>query len=134
MFTTVSIGPAKKRYLVNSLSTPIMAPTSSNVDLQASKQGVALRATIPFIVFAIIAIVCRFISRTIQPSRYEFDDYIIVVALIFTLGTFALSMEVVHFGSGKHLAAVPITEIAQFWKVRPPSEIEDRRSPVTQME
>ena len=97
---------------------PAMASASTNVDLRANRQGVALRATIPFVIFAIIAVVCRFVSRKIQSSRYEFDDYTILVALIFTLGSFTLSMEMVHFGSGKHLATVPLTDIPQFWKVR----------------
>ena len=105
---------------------PMMAPTSSHADLQANRQGVALRATIPFIVLAHIAVVCRFVSRKVQSSRYEFDDYIIVAALIAAMGCFTLSMEMVHFGSGKHLAAVPVGDIPQFWKVRPPFEAKDR--------
>ena len=94
-----------------------MASTTSNVDLEASQQMVTLKATIPFAVIAVVAVACRFISRKIQSSRYEFDDYMIVIALVCALGCFTLSMEMVHFGSGKHLAVVPLAYPAQYLKV-----------------
>ena len=94
-----------------------MATVASNVNLEANEQGVTLKATIPFAIIAVIAVTCRFVSRKIQSSRYEFDDYMIVVGLICTLGCFTLSMEMVHLGSGKHLATVPPANGPQYFKV-----------------
>ena len=94
-----------------------MATPVPNVNLHESEQDVTLKATIPFAVIAVISVVCRFIARRIQKLNFEFDDYMIVAGLIFTLGCFALSMEMVHFGSGKHLAAVPLSNIPQYFKV-----------------
>ncbi|CAD6590449.1 MAG: hypothetical protein ASARMPREDX12_004371 [Alectoria sarmentosa] len=62
-----------------------MATVASNVNLEANEQGVTLKATIPFAIIAVIAVTCRFVSRKIQSSRYEFDDYMIVVGLISTV-------------------------------------------------
>ena len=94
-----------------------MTTPTTNVDLGASRQDVTLKATIPFAVLAVTAVVCRFISRRIQNLRFEFDDYMSLAGLIFTLGCFALSMEMTHLGSGKHVAAVPLGNIPQYFKV-----------------
>lgn len=94
-----------------------MATAPSDVNLEASQQGVTLKATIPFAIIAVIAVICRFVSRKIQVTRYEFDDYMIVVGLVFTLGCFTISMKMVNLGSGKHLATVPVTNGPQYYKV-----------------
>ena len=94
-----------------------MSTPTTNVDLRASQQHVTLKATIPFAVLAVIAVVSRFISRRIQKLRFEFDDYMSLAALIFTLGCFTLSMEMTHLGSGKHIQAVPHQNIPQYFKV-----------------
>ena len=94
-----------------------MTTFGTNVDLRASQQHVTLRATIPFMVLAVIAVICRFIARRIQNLRLEFDDYMSLAGLIFTLGCFSLSMEMTHLGSGKHLVAVPVGNIPQYFKV-----------------
>lgn len=97
-----------------------MATQTSNVgpnDLNESLQDVTLKATIPFAVLAVLSILCRFLSRTLQKSKIEFDDYMSVIGLILTLGCFTLSMMLVHYGSGKHLAAVPVSNIPKYFKV-----------------
>ena len=94
-----------------------MSTPTTNVDLRESQQDVTLKATIPFAVLAVIAVICRFISRRIQKLRFEFDDYMSLAALIFTLGCFTLSMEMTRLGSGKHIAAVPLENIPQYFKV-----------------
>ena len=94
-----------------------MATAPSDVNLEANQQGVTLESTIPFAIIAVIAVISRFVSRNIQATRYEFDDYMIVVALVFTLGCFTLSMKMVNLGSGKHLATVPVTNGPQYYKV-----------------
>ena len=95
-----------------------MATAPSAVNLEANRQGVTLKATIPFVIIAVIAVISRFVSRKIQATRYEFDDYMIVVGLVFTLGCFTLSMKMVNLGSGKHLATVPVTNGPQYYKVQ----------------
>ena len=87
----------------------------TDVNLRASQQHVTLKATIPFAVLAVIAVICRFISRTIQKLRFEFDDYMSLAGLVFLDAL--LSMEMVHLGSGKHIAAVPTRNIPQYFKV-----------------
>ena len=94
-----------------------MATPVPKVNLYESKQDMTLKATIPFAVIAVISVVCRFITRRIQKLNFEFNDYMIVAGLIFTLGYFALSIEIVHFGSSKHLAAIPLSNILQYFKV-----------------
>ena len=94
------------------MTTPV-----TNVDLRASQQHVTLKATIPFAVLAVIAVICRFVSRRIQMLRFEFDDYTSLAALVFTLGCFTLSMEMTHLGSGKHIAAVPLRNLPRYFKV-----------------
>ena len=89
------------------IDIPKMATSTPNVNLEANHQGSTLKATIPFAIIAVIAVVCRFVSRRLQASRYEFDDYMIVVALICTLGCFTLSMKMVNLGSGKHFGLSP---------------------------
>ena len=95
-----------------------MASATSTVDLNANEQGTTIAATVPFVILAIVAVVSRFYCRKIQSSPYEFDDWIIVVALVSTIGCFILSMEMVHYGAGKHLATVPPGDIPKFWKVQ----------------
>lgn len=94
-----------------------MTTVTPDTDLQANQQGVTLKATIPFAIIAVIAVICRFISRKIQSSRYEFDDWMAVVGLIGALGCFILSMEMVHLGSGKHLATIPLANGPKYLKV-----------------
>ena len=98
-------------------SFAIMTTPVPNVDLEGSQQHVTLKATIPFAVLAVISVVCRFLSRKIQKLRFEFDDYMSLAALIFTLGCFTLSLEMTYLGSGKHLTAVPLENIPQYFKV-----------------
>ena len=109
------------------MTTPV-----TDVDLRASQQHVTLKATIPFAVVAVISVVCRFLSRKMQKLRFEFDDYMSLAALIFTLGCFTLSMEMTHLGSGKHIAAVPLESIPQFFKVgnRSASQHCAKRAPI----
>ena len=94
-----------------------MATSKPDTDPNASQQSTTLAATIPFAIIAVIAVVCRFVSRKIQSSRYEFDDHIIVVSLICTLGCFALSMEMVHLGSGRKISVLPPENVPKYLKV-----------------
>ncbi len=63
----------------------------TDVDLRASQHHVTLKATIPFAVLAVIAVICRFISRRIQKLRFEFDDYMSLAGLVFTWMLYSLN-------------------------------------------
>ena len=90
---------------------------STTPNIHDSQQKATIGATIPFVILAVISVVCRLAARRIQKLRLEFDDYSIIIGLVCTLGCFSLSMEMVHLGSGKHIQTVPQGNIAQYFKV-----------------
>ncbi len=57
-------------------------PLSDGVNLKDSQQSVTLRAIIPFAVVAILCVIGRFAARKVQKLRFEFDDWMMVVALV----------------------------------------------------
>ena len=57
-----------------------------------SRQWVAMREMIPFIVLATLAVLCRFLARRVKNASIGADDYMIVVGLILTYATFADSV------------------------------------------
>ena len=62
-----------------------------NSQLQ-SRQIAALGLMIPFVLLAILAVICRFLSRRLKRAAIGADDYVIIVGLILTLATFADSV------------------------------------------
>lgn len=91
--------------------------SNANINLQESRQHVTIAATSPFAILAAVAVVARLFARRLQRLRLEFDDYVIILGLICSLGCFSLSMEMVHLGSGKHIQTVAPVNLAKYLKV-----------------
>lgn len=98
-----------------------------NIDLHESQQKATLAAIIPVIIIAAASVICRFVARRLQKLKLGLDDYLILVGLVFTIGCFSLSVEMVHLGSGKHLLTVPLDNITIYLKVGNPCH-EKRKS------
>lgn len=62
-----------------------------NCQLQ-SRQVAALGVMIAFVLLAILAVICRFISRRLKRAAIGADDYAIIAGLVLTLATFADSV------------------------------------------
>lgn len=88
-----------------------------NVKLRESQQKATLAAITPVIIIAAASVLCRFVARRLQKLKLGPDDYLIFVGLVFTIGCFSLSVEMVRLGSGKHLLTVPLDNITNYMKV-----------------
>jgi hypothetical protein len=62
-------------------------------------------------------VVLRFASRRIADTPLQKDDYVIVVALLFTGGNAGMSFGVGHYGAGKHVWAVTSSDLSMASKV-----------------
>ena len=66
---------------------------------------------------AIAAVVLRLVSRRIGRIKLQWDDFIIIIALVFALGEVTAGFLCVRFGGGRH--AISLKDPATFAKVRP---------------
>ncbi|RDW56860.1 hypothetical protein BP5796_12927 [Coleophoma crateriformis] len=88
----------------------------SAIDLTENRQP-ELRATnIAILLLAVVFVALRFTSRWMKGFGIGKDDVTMIIALIFLFGAFADCMLGIHFGLGRHAAALTTPEIISYAK------------------
>lgn len=96
---------------------PLFGSAPAGTDLSESKAAGNDAAVIVLAVIASLAVGMRLWARTVQKLQLQADDYLIVIALVFTYATAGLSITGGVFGSGKHVWAVPTGNILIILKI-----------------
>ncbi|KAF3001713.1 hypothetical protein E8E14_002650 [Neopestalotiopsis sp. 37M] len=95
----------------------LFGPAPSGLDLSENPGGSNSASVAVLFVIAALAVVLRFASRRIADTPLQKDDYVIVVALLFTGGSAGMSFGVGHYGAGKHVWAVTSSDLSMASKL-----------------
>ncbi|KAL3420520.1 integral membrane protein [Phlyctema vagabunda] len=88
----------------------------THVDLSASQQG-NLRATqLVMIILAVAFVGLRFASRYMKGFSFGMDDLLIVSALILLFVIFGITLLGLHYGLGRHAAALQVEDLMSYGK------------------
>ena len=88
--------------------------------INESKVGDIVATLIVCLVIAVFAIMLRFVSRLMNKARLKADDWMVVVALLFTLGyIISTSLCILKYGGGRH--AILLKDPVKFAKVCTPT-------------
>ncbi|KAL8955727.1 MAG: hypothetical protein Q9193_006528, partial [Seirophora villosa] len=69
------------------------------------------------LVLATVAVVLRFLARSVGRSRYGWDDWLMLCALVWEYGLCAVQYMAIHYGCGKHILMLDLGPIIAFGKV-----------------
>ncbi|EFX06590.1 pth11-like integral membrane protein [Grosmannia clavigera kw1407] len=95
------------------------APDGINLKANRAVQNDA--AAITVIILALIAVIFRFIARSIQRAPINRDDWVIILALLFVMGTVGMSVAGGAIGAGKHIWATDMDQLTLIFKVIAPA-------------
>ncbi|MCJ1359517.1 MAG: hypothetical protein MMC33_009519 [Icmadophila ericetorum] len=92
--------------------------TSAVPSFADSRQPMIIAVLVVLVVLALAAVTARLTSRRITSAQLWWDDYLIIGALIFSLGLNADDFYGLHIGLGKHAVTTSIWDLIAFGKVR----------------
>ncbi|KAH9205858.1 hypothetical protein DL95DRAFT_489589 [Leptodontidium sp. 2 PMI_412] len=72
--------------------------------------------TIVIVILAVLFVTLRFFARWRRNVGIGFDDYVIFVSLSFLFVTGGLNLMMIHYGAGKHMSIVPVSNIVAMAK------------------
>ncbi|PLB47349.1 hypothetical protein P170DRAFT_413233 [Aspergillus steynii IBT 23096] len=75
--------------------------------MPASQQSENRGATITITVLAVAFVILRFVARYVRGTPYGIDDYMLVLALIFTFAVLGINLAMVAHGLGVHKSELP---------------------------
>ncbi len=81
------------------------------VNLQESQEALTFSDITPFAIIAILSSISRFTARKIQKLRFEFDDWMIVVALVWNMKLLvdeAHRLEFILHNAGFYIGVFPL--------------------------
>ncbi len=84
---------------------------SDGVNLQESQEALTFSDITPFAIIAILSSISRFTARKIQKLRFEFDDWMIVVALVWNMKLLvdeAHRLEFILHNAGFYIGVFPL--------------------------
>ncbi|KAH9203607.1 hypothetical protein DL95DRAFT_377608 [Leptodontidium sp. 2 PMI_412] len=84
----------------------------ADIDLTENRQGELQATSVAITLLAVLFVVLRFISRRMKGIGVGADDIMILVALV----SFAACVIGIHYGMGKHAAALTTPEIVSYAK------------------
>ncbi|MCJ1294429.1 hypothetical protein MMC34_005987 [Xylographa carneopallida] len=88
--------------------------TAADPSMNDSRAPVVIGIIVTIMTLASVSVVARIYSRKLSGIKLSWDDYLIMVALVFTLGLNAAVLYGVHLGLGKHIVTLSLTQITDF--------------------
>ncbi|KAG4440608.1 hypothetical protein IFR05_003925 [Cadophora sp. M221] len=88
----------------------------ADVDLTQNRQSELQATSIAITLLAVFFVVLRFLSRRMKGIGIGVDDIMILVALFALFAAFSACMIRIHYGMGKHAAALTTPEIVSYAK------------------
>ncbi|KAI1756306.1 hypothetical protein F4782DRAFT_328070 [Xylaria castorea] len=95
----------------------VFGPPPAGIDLEAKQETAIIVVAIGSTAFATIALGLRIWARNFQRFGMMADDYLMVVALIFTYGTLAITILGAQAGAGRHVWALHPQEVANVFRL-----------------
>ncbi|KAF4996086.1 hypothetical protein FDECE_12582 [Fusarium decemcellulare] len=92
-------------------------PAPPGVDLSENQTGEILRSVIAFMVIGILAVSGRMFARYKAKAKLARDDYLLLAALAFAIGTAVLCIVSIPYGGGKHLWVLTFDDFTTLWKM-----------------
>lgn len=117
----------RKNRSVNDLVSSLITATirsagslclSAVPSLRESRQHEILGTIVSLMVISIVAVGMRVMSRRISAAGWGWDDGLICLALVFTLGLNIDSLVGLGFGYGLHMVRLSLDDAIEFAKVR----------------
>ncbi|KAL8767561.1 MAG: hypothetical protein Q9209_005978 [Squamulea sp. 1 TL-2023] len=68
-------------------------------------------------ILAAVAVALRFLARSISGSKYGWDDWLILFALVWEFGMSTTQLFAVHYGFGRHMLMLDGYQVTQFSKL-----------------
>ncbi|KAI0438135.1 hypothetical protein F4803DRAFT_111968 [Xylaria telfairii] len=92
-------------------------PPPAGIDLAAKQETAIIVVALVSTGFATVALALRIWARNFQRFGMMADDWLMVVALIFTYGTLVITILGAKAGAGTHIWALHPPEVAQIFKL-----------------
>ncbi|RSL49834.1 hypothetical protein CEP54_012238 [Fusarium duplospermum] len=92
-------------------------PAPPDVDLSESQDREILTSVIVMMAIGITAVIIRLTARLKARAKLGLDDYCVMAALTFAIGTAILCIISVPYGGGKHLWVVTLDGFTTLWKM-----------------
>ncbi|KAI5801347.1 hypothetical protein EDC01DRAFT_517102 [Geopyxis carbonaria] len=86
---------------------PPPPPPPAGIDLSENRQGEWRGITVSVTILATIFVGLRFLARTRRGIGLGRDDYTLLAALVFLYADAGVNMALIHYGMGRHAAALP---------------------------
>ncbi|KAI0430708.1 hypothetical protein F5Y09DRAFT_307043 [Xylaria sp. FL1042] len=92
-------------------------PPPAGLDLTESRQTAVIAVALVSAAFAAVALSLRIWARNFQRFGMMADDWLMIVALIFTFGTLVITILGAKAGAGKHLWALHLQDISNIFRL-----------------
>ncbi|KAG9254010.1 uncharacterized protein F5Z01DRAFT_655719 [Emericellopsis atlantica] len=92
-------------------------PTPKGMDLTENQTMSILVTVITIMALGILSVILRLVARLKSGNSLAVDDYTIVLALIFAIGTAVLCFTSIQEGGGKHLWIITFEEFTRLWQM-----------------
>ncbi|KAI1196927.1 hypothetical protein F5X97DRAFT_303928 [Nemania serpens] len=92
-------------------------PPPAGIDLRAKQETAIITVALVSTAFATIALVLRIWARNFQRFGMMADDYLMIVALVFTYGTLVITILGAKAGAGMHLWALHPQNVADIFRL-----------------
>ncbi|KAL2064279.1 hypothetical protein VTL71DRAFT_4773 [Oculimacula yallundae] len=88
----------------------------ADINLSENRQGELRATSIAITILAVFFVILRFVSRYMRGIGIGADDVMILVALFALFAEFTICIIGIHYGMGKHAAALSTAEIVSYAK------------------
>ncbi|KAI1811392.1 hypothetical protein GGS20DRAFT_579099 [Poronia punctata] len=92
-------------------------PPPPGIDLAEGQESAIIGVALLSAVFATVALALRIWARNFQRFGMMADDYLMIIALIFTYGTLVITILGAKAGAGKHVWALHPQDIANIFRL-----------------
>ncbi|KAI8625679.1 hypothetical protein F5Y19DRAFT_240979 [Xylariaceae sp. FL1651] len=92
-------------------------PPPPGIDLEAKQETAIIVVALVSTAFATLALILRIWARNFQRFGMMADDYVMIVALIFTYGTLVITILGAKAGAGTHIWALHPSDVANIFRL-----------------
>ncbi|KAI4139555.1 MAG: hypothetical protein L6R39_006225 [Caloplaca ligustica] len=93
-----------------------MDPATSTADLYANRSAHVIAAAVVLLILPTLAVALRLLSRRMSRAGFWIDDYVVILAMVFSWGPNIINLLAVHHGFGKHMAILREASAIEWFK------------------
>ncbi|KAH9908545.1 hypothetical protein F4778DRAFT_717585 [Xylariomycetidae sp. FL2044] len=98
-------------------SSGVWGPPPPDVDLSETQAGSIVGSVTATMALGVLAVALRLLARFKAGTRLAIDDYCILLALIFAIGTALLCLLSIRSGGAEHLWVVTVPQFTALWQM-----------------